>query len=260
MSDDIIVNGYRVARDLSGSGFFAHRGGGGEGSDMSPHPTLSPDGGGGAPPEPTDYDPPRVAAEVTNSANAAAVQAATQQLTNQVSRLTPIINSISNNAVIRFGNGRTMSGQNLKQLWLVTDFTVTDRDFGTDRGGATNGFESIIRFSTVVGYAAFGPGGANGQSGLSFLIFHEMSHIALPGRQFYTDQYALYRARRPGVSEAMLASQFDGDQIEFRRTEQFVNIAAFAMMEELRLIPPSERLPGNLTRENFPVFGVSIEP
>jgi hypothetical protein len=48
MPEDIIVNGRRTARDLSGGGFFLHRVGNEGASDMEPHPTLGEGGGGGA--------------------------------------------------------------------------------------------------------------------------------------------------------------------------------------------------------------------
>jgi hypothetical protein len=196
-------------------------------------------------------------------ANQAAVQAATQNVTDQVARLTPIIAATPDNAIIRFDNGRTMTGRELKSLWLRIDFTITDFNYGTDRGGATIGLESRINFDTVRGYAAYGPAGANGQAGLSFLIFHEMAHMTVIGSDFYRGQFDAFMARRGTVPADIWRHQFDGDDIEFRRTEQYANIAAIEMMRAAGLTPPSESYPPPdsrwRTNENFPVFGLQVE-
>jgi hypothetical protein len=56
----------------------------------------------------------------------------------------------------------------------------------------------------------------------------------------------------------------NGGDIEFRRTEQYANIAAIEMMRAAGLTPPSEIYPNpqddrRRTLQNFPVFGLGVE-
>lgn len=166
------------------------------------------------PDEPTDFDPPRVAAEVTDPANAEKVQAAAQKLTDQVAKLTPEIDKLRDDAKITFKNGVTMTGAEIKSWWRKADFLVTDRNnFGTDRGGAVIGTLSQFHFSTVNGWALH-------ENGLSFIMIHEVMHMTQAAKDF--DKLMWERHLAAGND----LSNYDGRSEYFRENERYVNDAA----------------------------------
>lgn len=261
-NDDIVFDGYRInwAGAGGGSFFSTRQSEGGESEEEfggPPDPELpNPD-------EPNDTNPPKVAAWVGDPANRAAVQAAAEKLTSHIAQLTPRIAALSNTAVIPLANGQSITGAELKALWGKADFVVTDANFGPDRGGATEGFLSQIRYTTVEGYAAHGENSATGFPGLNFLIAHELIHMTDIAQFYYSDQYADYRAENPGLSEAQLAAQFQDTILQFRQNEQFANFGGLKILDALDLPEPPSAIesgqPGYRSDANFPVYGSTIE-
>lgn len=152
-----------------------------------------------------------MAAEVTNAANAPKVQAAAKKMIDQVTRLTPMIDNLPNDAVITFKNNVTMTGAELKDWWRRANFLVTDRtDFGMDRAGAVVGTLSQFNADAVLGWDAH-------PNGLAFIMLHEIVHMTPAARAFDLQMWTAHNGP---------LSTYNRHSPQFVENEQYANYAA----------------------------------
>lgn len=233
-SPPIIVTGQRINAGTGGD-FFDRTAGGSE----IPGPegdttTLEPTGAEGwtIPDEPTDFDPPKVAAEVVEPATAeerAKVQEAAEKMTAEVARLTPKINALPDDKQVRMADGAIITGAELKALWNTIDFVITNRTFGQGRAGAFDPNKNIATFSATdaLGYDRH-------PNGLSFALLHEVVHHSPEGRNVDMDQWNNY-LRRVGVENASYAEYVNAP--EFAENEEYANAGALRAAMELGVSP-----------------------
>lgn len=210
-----------------------------------------------APAEPDGFGPPKVAASCSGSDTAAVVTSAAESLIAAIAILHPSIMAIADSQAIVFADGRQLSGVQIKSVWQHGRFVVNDSKYGADRGGATLAAlkESQIRHDTVSGYRA------HGDKALWFIILHEFMHMVQAGIDFWKAEYDAYRHAEGRGDEA--GANYDGNNLNFRRTEQYVNAATRKLLTlaGLPVIGPYVgEGAGRHASDNMPPFGYDLEP
>ena len=172
----IIVNGYRV----NAGGGAGGAGGGGTGFfDNDPmtvtEQMFNPDDPNTypTPDEPDDYDPPKVAARCRPE-NVAKCTEAAQKITDAVVQLTPIIESLADEAKIQLADGSTISGRELKEMWKTIDFLITD-DIPTEY--ASGSLDRVNGIATLFADGVLAGSPINAE----WMIMHEVAHYSAAG-------------------------------------------------------------------------------
>lgn len=105
-----------------------------------------------------------------------------KELAKSIQKANEAINAIPDKAKVTLPNGKSVSGQELKEVWKNTDFVINDNGFkyknGTDRGEADyNNGNPIVSFnmSLVKSYG-------DSEAAMNFLPFHELAHMTSAGR------------------------------------------------------------------------------
>lgn len=209
------------------------------------------------PAEPHDDHPPEVAAFCLDDKNAAAITDAATTLTAEIAAMDSAMRKINKRAVVRFVDGRKISGKEIRRIWARCTYMVNDFKSGRDRGGATLAKlkQSQIRFSTIQGYAA------DSQAALRYIILHEQMHMTIPGVAFWLEAYDDYRDDE-GRSDPE-GEKYDGEIVHFRRTEQHVNAATREVMKLAGFdLLPQKHVTADMRfhRENMPPYGYDLEP
>ena len=214
---------------------------------------------GGPPvaPEPSESHPPEIAATCLDDKNAEEVRQAAVMLIDAIAEMDTPMRAIGDTMRITFEDGQQMSGKQIKQIWLRCRYVVNDADAGADRGGQTLAElkESQIRFTTVRDYRE------HSKAALQYIILHEQMHMAPPGVAFWLQAFDDYRDNE-GRNDPK-GAKYNGDIIDFRRTEQHVNAATREVMR-LAGFDPVEQLhlagPLRFDRFNMPPYGYDLEP
>ena len=222
----IVVNGKRINYGGGGGG------GGGSAFFAENDPMIvieqmfNPDPGEATwPPidEPDDYDPPKVAAEVTNPDNAPQVQAAAEKMTAIVDMLTEKINALDPNAVITLADGSTITGAQLQALWNTIDFVITDRtaaDFGDGRNGAL--YRATGEAFINASYVNLMDSVPNGNA---FVALHEVMHYSARGNEIDQQMWAAHVALNPNATDAELRALYNDNSPHFQENEEFANVS-----------------------------------
>lgn len=113
---------------------------------------------------------------------------AVNELNTTIGNVTRVMNGIPNDARMTLADGRTVSGQELREMWSKTEFAINEVGHlytrnGTTRGEADyNGGNPRVGFNidNLTGYSKV-PGGMN------YVALHEIGHMTVAGRQTNAD-------------------------------------------------------------------------
>lgn len=116
----------------------------------------------------------------------------------QISNIHSKITSLPNNTIIHLPNNNTITVGELKQLWDRIDYRVTDSTYGAGRGGEVVGDVSYVNYGTILssdgtqGYYA-----SAGDTGVSYYVLHEISHLTPESQGELAYQWSLYNNWNP---------------------------------------------------------------
>lgn len=136
------------------------------------------------PAAPDSATSPRVDVRIGGRELNADEQHAVAELNTAIGNVTRVINGIPNEARMTLADGRTVSGQELREMWSKSEFIINDTTYTeyrneSDRGEADyNGGHPRISYNidVLTDYSRT-PGGMN------YLALHEIGHMTVAGRQ-----------------------------------------------------------------------------
>lgn len=140
-------------------------------------------GGGGGEPMPTDADSHDVTLGNIDRPLKPEEQAAVDALKAFITKVTPAINAIPDNAVLKLKEGGTITGAEVKKIWANTDYVINEKDTKyrneTTRGEANlNGGNPVISFNIdLLVNKAENTGYALSPGGIEFVALHDFAHL-----------------------------------------------------------------------------------
>lgn len=201
--ETIVVTGKR----LSGTYGVQFEGSYGGGDVVNPEGDSDSITPGGDEPQLTDEQEVTVTVNIENPTDEQ--KKAVNDYLKAIDRLDKAIRSIPDNKKVTLYDGSTVTGAELKALWLKMDFVINpDTVFydGQNRGAAMyNGGDPIVymNITNLVDY------NAHGESGMNFLVGHELGHLTAANR-FHdgtnTDAGARYEQMANDISRAIAFS------------------------------------------------------
>ncbi|KQT34809.1 hypothetical protein ASG29_01215 [Sphingomonas sp. Leaf412] len=191
-----------------------------------------------------------VVGRASDPANATRLKAAMDNVAKTVAILTPIIRALSATKEYTLNSGEKVTGAEIKRLWGLIRFFVTDQPFGQNRDGSVQLIDGklvdSLYFAAFEGADSYADPNYQNNAGMNFIIMHEVMHMTSASQTHYDDAYTTFRETVPQPNETKWFANTGG---WFGRTERFTNTLAKVFGDQQGFTPVTSPtfgyIPGN---------------